>query len=216
MLSITDALEEIVNSNPALQFGLQRKLLNLAQTAKFIQPYVNVRTKKEVTVSAIHMALSRAFKSKDKKRPIESDFEIRNVSVQSKLFVLTYRKSSETLSQLFKQAERITSNGGYWTMTHGLMEVTVIVSAKELPTIEKIITAKPKLSTSDVAAVAVLFSERYLKTPGLLHLILQQFAIQGINIVEVASSATELIVYIKEHDISVAFDTLMKRFSLGE
>jgi aspartokinase len=42
--------------------------------------------------------------------------------------------------------------------------------------------------------------------------VLQQVAVQGINVVEIASTATELILYLDQKDVRLAFDTLYQRF----
>jgi len=36
--------------------------------------------------------------------------------------------------------------------------------------------------------------------------------LQGVNVIEIASTSTELIVYINESDVRIAFDTLLRAF----
>jgi aspartokinase len=68
------------------------------------------------------------------------------------------------------------------------------------------------LARDKVAALSVRFNAKYLEVPGLLYKILEQIALQGVNVIEIASTSTELIVYINESDVRIAFDTLLRAF----
>jgi hypothetical protein len=59
MRKISDALEAIVEGNPALAFGLHHRLLNLTKLARFLRPSVEAQTRKGVSDSAVLMSLSR-------------------------------------------------------------------------------------------------------------------------------------------------------------
>jgi aspartokinase len=56
------------------------------------------------------------------------------------------------------------------------------------------------------------FSERYLSVKGVLHQLLEQVALQNINVLEVASTATEFYIYVEEQDVEVAFAAIFRRF----
>ena len=63
-----------------------------------------------------------------------------------------------------------------------------------------------------LASLGVTFDERYLDEPGFLYFVLQQLYFQNINIVELASTSTELILYLAQADVRLAFDTIYQRF----
>ena len=56
------------------------------------------------------------------------------------------------------------------------------------------------------------FSKRYLQTPGLLYRILHQVTMQNINLIEVASTATEFSIFINQADVELAFDSIYRAF----
>jgi aspartokinase len=64
----------------------------------------------------------------------------------------------------------------------------------------------------DIASVGVKFHEKFIEVPGLLYMILQVVTMQHINIVELASTATEVIIYIDQKDIYLAFDAILSKF----
>ncbi|MCP4606727.1 MAG: hypothetical protein GY847_40500, partial [Proteobacteria bacterium] len=43
--------------------------------------------------------------------------------------------------------------------------------------------------------------------------LIQQVALQNINVIEVASTATEFNVYVRSKDVRLAFDSIYQRFS---
>jgi hypothetical protein len=64
----------------------------------------------------------------------------------------------------------------------------------------------------NIASVGVKFHEKFIEVPGLLYMILQVVTMQHINIVELASTATEFIIYIDQKDIYLAFDAILSKF----
>ena len=81
MLKIADITRDIIANNPLLQFGLYRDLYNVTQLAREITPQVKARTKKDVKLSAIVMALSRLQKEMTAQRICPEVFRIENLTI---------------------------------------------------------------------------------------------------------------------------------------
>ena len=81
MIKISDALKEIVKSNNFLDYGLSHGILNITQTADWIKPLVEVRTKKNVSKSALIMALSRIMRVKKKILPALEKIKLQNINI---------------------------------------------------------------------------------------------------------------------------------------
>ena len=58
MIKIRDAIKTALTGNPYVEYGLYHGLLNMAKVAEFIKPFIEVRTKKQVSMKALEMALS--------------------------------------------------------------------------------------------------------------------------------------------------------------
>ena len=214
MKKVSDAVKGIVLDSAFLRFGFQYQLLNLTQLAKFIQPLVEARVKKEVTPSAIVMSLSRLGKEVDWEEASDGGFfKIHNLVVHTDLMILTLFKTPENHKEVNSLYRKIQKREGVITVTEGLTEITVIFEAKHEQYAEDILASKPKRVDREVGSLTVKFDDRYLDTPGFLYSVLRQVALQGINIAELSSTATEFILYLNEKDIQLAFDTLYGTFS---
>ncbi|MHC4942154.1 MAG: hypothetical protein ACYTG7_03970 [Planctomycetota bacterium] len=214
MLKVSDAVQEIITGNPILRFGFHYRLLNLSQVARFIQPLVEARTKKEVRVTAIHMNLSR-LQSRMERRPLKGmpEFFLDKINIHSGLCSLTLLKTPLSHKELNKIFTWVQDRNGFITITEGVSEITVIVETENLERIRKMLSEKPRNVHMNIASVGVKFSEKYLAVPGVLHQLLQQVALQNINVIEVASTATEFNIYLHENDVQLAFDSIFARFS---
>jgi len=58
-----------------------------------------------------------------------------------------------------------------------------------------------------------VFDERYLKVKGILFQLMEEIALQNINVIEIASTATEFSIFLREEDVQLAFDAIFNRFS---
>ncbi len=210
------ALSEVLNSNPHLQLGLHHRLFNLSQLARFLTPILRARIGRKVQASAITMALSRHQRDLPKSfRPKEERFHLDKLSVHSGLCVVTVEKTREAQRQAHALYSKLEKQRHYFTLTEGLTQITLIFDFEALASVESILTVPLVARHASVGALTVAFPKHYIRTPGFLYLVLQQVAVQGINIIEIASTATELILYLDRKDVRLAFDTLYQRF-MGE
>lgn len=210
---ISSELSSLIASNPHLQLGLHHRLFNLTQLARFLLPLLRARLKRRLQVSAITMALSRTQRDLPKSfKPKQDRFRLEKLSVHSGLSVLTIEKTRQAVAQAHALYVKMGRAGKYFTLTEGVTQLTLIVDSADLPTVEQALSVPIVAKNNAVGALSASFSKQYIRTPGFLYLVLQQVAVQGINVVEIASTATELILYLDQKDVRLAFDTLYQRF----
>ncbi|CAM3371745.1 hypothetical protein [Rhodothermus bifroesti] len=213
MRKVSEAVQAIIEANPALQFGLHHRLLNLSQVARFICPLVEARVHKSVQPSAVLMSLSRLQRRWENQQPaLQRRFRVDRINVQGGLCALTLPKQLATLRELAELFGRVQQEGGYLTLTEGVSEVTVILEQRHMALIPQVLHVIPRRVYRNLAGLGVKFQERYLETPGLLYQLLQQLALQNINVVEVASTTTEFNIYLDDRDVQLAFDSIYNRF----
>lgn len=214
MLKISHSLKEIINSNALLQFGLHHRLLNLSQVAKFVKPLLEAKTKKDIkSSSAILMALSRLQRETKKTIPKMEKFSIINLTVHSGLCTMSFLKSNEFLHGVEKIYSQIQKHNGYITLNQGANEITMIIDEASIIIVQKIVSEKPKNTTKNLAALGIQFDQKYYEIPGMLYYLMQQISLQGINIREISSTYTEIIIYVDQKDIRLLFDTIYNCFS---
>jgi len=212
MIKISTAVRDIIDGNSFLKLGLQQNLLNLSAVAGFIQPLVEVRTKKSVQKSAILMNLSRLKSYSDKFVLPKDQFFIRDLSVRSNLYSISYYRRAALIDKVGEIYDESKKFDSYITMNQGVNEVTFLLGEKLFNKIQKIISDEPKYTIHDLSAITVHFDEKFVDTPGLIYYLIQQLTMQGINICEISSTYTELIMYVKSKDVKLAFDTIYSQF----
>jgi len=213
MKKISDALREITQRNPLLQFGISHGLFNLSKLSKFLQKQIAARTQKEVQVSAITMSLSRLQRQAKKIAPQIQQFEVENILIYSDLFTMTFVKTPEVHQQIQKLYTAVQQQNGFMTLSEGGNQITIILENNFLDLTKPMITATPVYENLAVSSVGVRFAAKYLDIPGFLYIVLQQIVLQGINVVELSSTYTEFIIYIEKRNAKLAFETIFQCFS---
>jgi len=209
---IRDAALEIVHENPLLHFGMYHGLLNLSQVARFIRPMIEARTRKDVRDTAVLMSLSRLRGSLS--RAVEpGDLILDNINIHSGLCSLTVLKTRSMHEELNALFAKVMRRGGFITITDGMSEITAILEDEDFELAESMISQKLQYVYRDLASVGVRFSRDTIARAGVIYQLIQQVAVQNINIVEVASTASEFNIYVRSEDIRLAFDSIYQRFS---
>jgi len=124
---------------------------------------------------------------------------------------LTVAKSEASHKALNRLFPLVQEQGGFLTITEGMSEITVIMDDEIYNSCISWME-KPLIINRAIASVTAKFSKRYLNTPGLLYRILHQVTVQNINIIELASTATEFSIFIHQDDVELAFDSIYRVF----
>lgn len=212
MIKIADALRDTVRGNPLLQFGLQNRLLNLRGTARYLLPLISARTRKQITIAALTMALSRMQQSEGKSPHRRSAYHFDRIHLHTGLATFTFGKSKETHDSVQRLYALVQRDGGYITVAEGTSQITLIIDDAHAAKITQLFRQKPQYAHAHIASVGIVFDERYLHIPGLIFVVLQQLMLLNINIIEVSSTFTELSIYVNERDVKLAFEALESLF----
>lgn len=214
MRTIQSALQDILRESSWLQFGLSNRLFNLSQLAKFLQSAVAARTKKDITQSALLMALSRLQRGLE--RPIRKlhaeEFYFDNIQVASNLCIYSYTLSAVRQQEVTRLIKDLHDRGRFASFTQGLRQLTLFFSAEDKALVRERMSGRPLSANDKLAVVGGIFKNSLSLTPGFFNAVFQQLFIHGINVVEVASTYTELLIYVEERDMRNTFDVLYARF----
>ena len=214
MITVTDEVRFLAFENVLIRTGLHHRLLNLSQVARFIHPLVEARLKREVSVPSILMSLSRIQReAEDLEEGVHHPFEVERIHVLSGLATVTVSKTPESIQSLRQVIQQVQDAGGYLTYTEGTAEVTVILETAYLKALMTAELPLPKRLQRQIAGIGVTFRETYSEQPGFLYRLLQQVALQRINVIEVHSTMTEFSIYVRDEDVRLAFDSLYSSFA---
>lgn len=215
MLTLTKAIDDIISGDSFLQYGLQYRLFNLTQLAQHIQKHVEARSKKSVSISAVLMALSRYQRRLKTFAPHPEQFAVQDLTVRLHIATVSITKTAMSVERVHAFHTQIQEKKGYMTITESTGEVTMLFDAEHLPAAKKLFGDDVKSSHAHLAALALRFPSQYAVAPGFLCTVLQQLMLQGINVVEVASTFTEFVLYVDEGSAKLAFETLYGLFRVG-
>lgn len=212
MITIADAVEETIKNSPLVETALSKKIINLSALARYIKPVVQQKTKKDIKIGAIIMALKRlGVRIRQKESAVENIIKnITNLTVRSNLVEFTYTSSAAFIEA---QKKLLNEVGGrkdlFCYLSQGVSENTIIVS-KELEEKIKKTFQKEKLilKFDNLSAITMKLPEDNVSVPGVYYTILKLLAWEGINIVEIFSTYTELTLVFYDKDIELAFSVL--------
>ena len=213
MYSISQAVENILQSRPYISELLEQNLINITQLARQIEPEVEDMCMKEVSTEAIAMAIRRLPRLSISPK-LKSLFEKSpDILVRSHLGEITVKKQ-DNLHKVHKLLDEFAaSKGQFLTITQGIFEDTIIVGKDYLPQIKLMFAAENIVAEfSDLAAITIRLHPSNVETPGVYYYILKSLLLENINIVEVVSTYLECTILVKEEDTGATFGAIKKLF----
>jgi hypothetical protein len=188
----------------------------LSQLARYLKPIVEARLKKEVQDSAILMNLSRLQQTFDKKHSFKEEFVIQKLSLQSNLFTMTFSRTARVQQQIHRFQKLVLASHGFISVTESNREITILTDLRFLERLSDFLTENPIYSKTQITGIGIQFDPSYSAIPGFISLILQKIALQGVNLVELFSTHTEIMIFFDPNDAKIAFDTLYNCFQVEE
>jgi len=214
MISIAKITEEIVRQTPYIEEALMKGIINLSGLARSIQSQIEKKVKKKIKIGAIIVALKRLKNNISAKTQKTIFIQPLNMTVRSDLMEFTFT-NSETLiecqKQLLQEIER--EREIFCNITHGMSETTIIASVILKDKI-KMVFRKEKLiaKIERLSSVTIKYPDEIIYTPAVYYTVLKLLAWEGINLIEAASTYTELTLVFKGEDVNRAFAALTDYF----
>ncbi len=217
MITIAEAVEELVRYSPLLEEGISKNIINYSALARLIKPDVEEKIFKSIKTGAIIMALKRLSKRKyAKEKDIRTIFKQNpDMIVRSSLIEFTFVNSDTLIDKYRHFFEKIRKNRKYFfIITQGVFETALILSQDLKPLVEDNFKEEKIISIAEgLSAITIQLPEINVTTPGLYGYILKALGWEGINVIEVASTYTEITILLKEIDVDRAFSVLKKTIS---
>lgn len=213
MISTSDAVYEIVKQSPYLTEALSEQIVNLSALARKIHLQVEEKVKKNINDGAIMAALKRIgnkLNKKYKKAKILSN--LGDITVRSNIAEYTFLNTETLLTKVQELFLNIGSKKEiFLNLSQGVSESTIIASGnieREIQQIFKNETLTAKLE--NLSSISIKLPEDTVDNPGAYYSILKLFALEGINMVEMVSTYTEVSLIFRVTDIDRAFSVLTK------
>jgi hypothetical protein len=218
MKTIADELKLEIQKQPFLEEALKRGIINYSALARELKPKLEKALFKDLSESAVMMALKRLVPELCSTVPAFSPVlkKMSNLSVRSDLVEFTFEKSKTTLKRIGTLLQKTRKDPvNYFTFTHGTHEITMIVSESLEAEVEAIFKGEVLVSKLvNLAAISVNLPEESVVTPGIHYSILKQLSWNKINIVEVVSTYTEFIIILELKNVDNAFSILLQYLTM--
>ncbi|MFA6273735.1 MAG: hypothetical protein WC662_01090 [Candidatus Paceibacterota bacterium] len=201
MIKIQPIVRNIVLGEPEAYFALTNGYMNMSSYAYRVKTEVELLTKKPVTITSLVISLSRLKKEFQKQKPLIQDVSISSITTKLPLSEIVYENTksfTEKLESLHKNIK--ISREDFFTTTLGTSELTIVCSSGIIEKIMKHFKEKPKLIIHNLSAIGISFDSKHFNTPNIIFSLLSIVAKAQINLAEIVSTYTELILVIEEKD----------------
>ncbi|MDG1428678.1 MAG: aspartate kinase [Crocinitomicaceae bacterium] len=215
MSSISKVTEDIINRSPFLREAMTEDLINISALARKIKPEIEKATNKEIKEGAIVMAIKRMSPGIYHKVDLKINNVIGGIGdflVRSDLIDFTI-ENSETIQK--SQANLIQflqeDKDCFFTLCKGITETTYVMNAKYIDESRRFFANETiKAQNLNLSSITVKLPTTNIETYGVYYYILKHLAWEGINIVQVVSTANEFTAIVHSNDIDDAFKILMQ------
>lgn len=214
MKTIASCVETIVLSQPFLEEGLAKEIINYSALADVLQNEVSLQLGKPVKTGAIMMALRRFKERLEVSKPYYGLdallAKLGDITLRSNLSDFTYKNSNTLVDSQAAILTKIKDkNNIFYTFTRGILESNIIISSSERTSvlesfkIEDCIAVKENLS-----AISLTLPKSNTTVAGLYYQILKRLAWQNVPLYEVISTTNEFTIVVEDVYVDSAFSVI--------
>jgi hypothetical protein len=181
MITIREAVESTLANDYVAMESLKRRVMNFSEYARSIKPHIEAISKKEVGLQSIVVTLARLEKkyAEGAYRPLK--VSIAQLTVQSPITHLVYRKTSEVTSALTAAAENFEGQEDvFFAFSSSTKDIALTVSEKIASETVKLFPISPIVHKNGLSALSIRFDEKLVREPNVGILLLQKLAARNV------------------------------------
>lgn len=209
MISINQALKEIISDSPFLEDWIYNWYINFSSFANYVKPRIEQITKKKVTISSIKMWLTKYSKGTQKNIKYKK-FNTWDFYVKKNIEIIYMDKNSETLELIKNIFNNNFDKESYLSIISGGREISIIYDYKISEEINSYILEKNiKLKVKDLSIIWMYFEEDNINENWLIYTLVKKLNFNNINLVEIISNFTEVAFLVNKKDLKKSFEVLL-------
>lgn len=214
MITVPQAVEKIIKRSRYLSEALSKGLINASSLARYMKPEVESIVFKNVTMSSIIMAITRLQNSLPSGyKQITIFKEAPDMIVRSNLTLIYVKNSADLLQKLSTIEKTSQSFQKKALFTYGRVETIILTNKINLEGIKRILRKEETVEVfPNVSSITIHLPEVAVVNPGIFYFFIKSLAWEGINILDILSTRTELTFIFKPADINSAFGILQSLF----
>ncbi len=211
MKSVSSAVKTLIEKRPFLLEAMSRGILSYGNLAEEILGEVEHETGREVTQSAVVMALRRFSEElRSREYPMTDSKLTYEISMKTNIFDINLVKRDDLLDRLQDVYGQVSiQRGDFLALTIGNNEISIAVSQKYRDQVISLFhDAQIIHSRDDLVAVTVIFNGDFVHTPGIISEAVRRLAWESINVYEILSTSHELTFVVDRPDSLKVFESL--------
>ena len=212
MVTISHAVQKIVDKRVFIQESMNKNIISYASLAKQLQPEIQKELEIPVKQHAVEMALRRyADKLQKKHRGISFDYSS-DIIMKTQVCDISVLQSPTLLKNLKNFYDIVhLEKGDILNIILGSNEVSIVTNERYKQKFLDILKNEEVLNVEEeLVSLTMTFSKDFLYTPGVIFNIIRNIAWDNINIFEIVSTNTELTFIIHKKDAMRGYSALEK------
>lgn len=213
MVTISHVVKKIIDSHPLLYEALSHNIVNYANLAEHLKPYLETELGEKVKETAVIMALRRYGEKLSIKEGQRIPFKFNpEVILKTGLSDITFVKSPSLMAKLKKVYDLVNyEKGETLNVIHGNYEITMVISERYTAKLLDLLKGEKALNVEkNLISLAMSFPIDFLYTPGILAKVTRRLFWEDVNVFENISTMTELIFIVSRNDAVKAYNALQK------
>ncbi|MFH1849628.1 MAG: hypothetical protein ABH879_05565 [archaeon] len=198
------AIMKILERDPAIRRDLRRGLINTSALAKYMHNEEGI----DASIDAIVTALRRILEDKSllaHDAAIKKVLQNSKVSLRNQMGLILLKRNDAVVDLLPKiVSPDVTSDP--IRLIKGSEAVEILVDTRNLDKIKEIFPEDHiKQVRDDLGVVIIDLDPSTVETPGVFAAVLNELAINSINIVEAISCSTEFLIFVSDKDLPSSY-----------
>ena len=214
MKTVASCVEEIIVTQPFLEEGLSKQIINYSALSKVLQEQVSLRLGRPIKTGAIMMTLRRYNDSLSVSKPYHGMSsllsQLGDITLRSNLSDFTYKNSNTLINSHASILNKIKDkNHIFFTFTRGILESNIIISSSENEDVQESFKKEHCLSIKEnLSAISLVLPKNNTKVAGLYYQILKRLAWHNVSLYEVISTTNEFTIVVEDAVVDSAYSII--------
>lgn len=208
MITINQAVTELLHADELAQEALREGILNFSAYAENIQKQVEKMTFKTVRHGTIVVALSRIAKTVSVTQKLKPEVKIIDLSVKSPLTAITYGKTADLQRRVPTLNPFLVSPNDIFALIEGPTQITVFCASRIEKIVENHLGKNPLEITINLSAVTLQLHKAHAQQPNILYALLSTLAAKHINLSGTVVTHSEVSFIVEKDKMDEAIKSL--------
>jgi hypothetical protein len=211
MVTVSLLVNKRIRESPLFQEAIKNKIVSYTALANRIKPEIEAELGARVKASAIIMALRRIEeKLEEEAKPRKPILYSSELLLKTNICDICLVRSPSFLRNLSKLYGLIDfEKGDILNIIHGSHEISIITNEKYKKKLMAFLVGEKILNVEEnLVAISLTYPKEFFYTPGIIFEVTRKLSWEGVNILEVVSTMSELTFILAEKDGMKGYNVL--------